>query len=153
MSRVIKMGVTTALGCLQEAGEKDPGAIITGTAYGCLEDTETFLTQAIERNEEMPPPTPFIQSTHNTVGAQIALLLKCNQYNNTFAQGGASFENALLDAMLLLKEEEAKTVLAGSVDELTNTSYNLLKRFGLYKSNEIFNLSLYDRSIKRNDRR
>lgn len=143
MSRVIKMGVTAALGCLQEAGEKDPGAIITGTAYGCLEDTETFLTQAIERNEEMPPPTPFIQSTHNTVGAQIALILKCHQYNNTFAQGGTSFENALLDAMLLLKEEEAKTVLAGSIDELTATSYNLLKRFGLYKSNGISNLSLY----------
>lgn len=144
MSRVIKMGVTAALGCLQEAGEKDPGAIITGTAYGCLEDTETFLTQAIERNEEMPPPTPFIQSTHNTVGAQIALILKCNNYNNTFAQGGTSFENALLDAVLLLKEEEAKTVLAGSVDELTATSYNLLKRFGLYKSTGTSNLSLYD---------
>lgn len=143
MSRVIKMGVTAALGCLQEAGEKDPGAIITGTAYGCLEDTENFLTQAIERNEEMPPPTPFIQSTHNTVGAQIALLLKCNNYNNTFAQGGASFENALLDAVLLLKEGEANTVLAGSVDELTATSYNLLQRFGLFKQNEASNLGLY----------
>ncbi|MES2371207.1 MAG: beta-ketoacyl synthase chain length factor [Bacteroidota bacterium] len=143
MSRVIKMGVTAALGCLQEAGEKNPGAIITGTAYGCLEDTETFLTQTIERNEEMPPPTPFIQSTHNTVGAQIALILKCHQYNNTFAQGGASFENALLDAILLLREEEAKTVLAGSVDELTATSFTLLKRFGLYKANEISNLLLY----------
>jgi 3-oxoacyl-[acyl-carrier-protein] synthase II len=148
MSRVIKMGVTAALGCLQEAGEKDPGAIITGTAYGCLEDTETFLTQAIGRNEEMPPPTPFIQSTHNTVGAQIALILKCNNYNNTFAQGGSSFESALLDAILLLKEEEAKTVLAGSIDELTTTSYNLLQRFGLYRSNDTSNLSLYDGQSK-----
>ncbi len=148
MSRVIKMGVTAALGCLQEAGEKDPGAIITATAYGCLEDTETFLTQTIARNEEMPPPTPFIQSTHNTVGAQIALILKCNQYNNTFAQGGASFESALLDAILLLKEEEAKSVLVGSIDELTATSYTLLERFGLYKRDEISNLSLYDTSSK-----
>ncbi|MEO8172573.1 MAG: beta-ketoacyl synthase chain length factor [Sediminibacterium sp.] len=148
MSRVIKMGVTAALGCLQEVDEKNPGAIITATAYGCLEDTETFLTQTIERNEEMPPPTPFIQSTHNTVGAQIALILKCNQYNNTFAQGGSSFESALLDSILLLKEGETKTVLTGSIDELTNTSYKLLQRFGLYKRQDVSNLSLYTHSSK-----
>ncbi len=46
-----------------------PGAIITGTALGCLEDTVTFLTRMIELNEELLPPTAFIQSTHNTVAA------------------------------------------------------------------------------------
>ncbi|MEO7531064.1 MAG: beta-ketoacyl synthase chain length factor [Sediminibacterium sp.] len=148
MSRIIKMGVATATACLQQAGEKNPGAIITGTAYGCLEDTSVFLTQLVERNEESPPPTPFIQSTHNTVGAQIALLLKCHSYNNTFVHRGFSFESALLDAILLLKEKEAATVLVGSADELTDTSFSILQRFGLYKQKEIVNFDLYKHPSK-----
>ncbi len=143
MSRIIKMGVATASACLQEAGETNPGAIITGTTYGCLEDTGIFLTEIIQRNEEMPPPTAFIQSTHNTVGAQVALMLKCHNYNNTFVHNGFSFESALLDAVLLLKDKEADTILVGSVDELTDNSYTVLNRLGLYKRKGISNLDLF----------
>ncbi|GAC1526308.1 MAG: beta-ketoacyl synthase chain length factor [Sediminibacterium sp.] len=143
MSRIIKMGVATGTACLQEAGENNPGAIVTGTAYGCLEDTATFLTHTIQRNEEMPPPTAFIQSTHNTVGAQIALILKCHNYNNTFVHDGFSFESALLDAVLLLKEKEADNVLVGSIDELTDDSYAVLSRAGLYKRNLVSSLDIY----------
>jgi len=133
MSRIIKMGVATAGECLKEAGLENPDAIITGTAYGCLADTILFLTRIIEGQEEMLPPTAFIQSTHNTVGGQIALMLKCHGYNNTFVHRGFSFESALLDAMLLLKEKEATHVLAGGIDEITDTSHAILSRFGLYK--------------------
>ena len=52
-----------------------PDAIITGTGLGCLEDTEKFLTAMVTNKEEFLTPTSFIQSTHNTVSAQIALLL------------------------------------------------------------------------------
>jgi 3-oxoacyl-[acyl-carrier-protein] synthase II len=133
MSRIIRMGVATACDCLRQAGEKEPGAIVTGTAYGCLEDTDIFLQSLIQRKEQALQPAPFIQSTHNTVGAQIALMLQCTRYNNTFVHRGASFENALLDAILLLSEGEAETVLAGAVDEITNTSHSILQRFGLYR--------------------
>jgi 3-oxoacyl-(acyl-carrier-protein) synthase len=133
MSRIIRMGTAAALACLRDAGIKEPDAIVTGTAYGCLEDTGLFLTSVIERNEEMLQPATFIQSTHNTVGAQIALMLQCTGYNNTFVHRGFSFESALLDAALLLADEEATSVLAGGIDELTATSYALLSRFGLYR--------------------
>ena len=133
MSRIIKMGVATATECLREAGELMPGAIITGTAYGCLEDTGLFLAKMVDNNEELLTPTAFIQSTHNTVGAQIALMLNCHCYNNTFVHRGFSFESALLDAMMLLLEKEAGNVLVGSVDEITNMSHTILSRFGLYK--------------------
>jgi 3-oxoacyl-[acyl-carrier-protein] synthase II len=133
MSRIIRMGVATANDCLLQAGEKEPGAIVTGTAYGCLEDTDGFLQSLIQRKEQALQPAPFIQSTHNTVAAQIALMLQCTRYNNTFVHRGASFENALLDAILLLSEGEADTVLAGAVDEITNTSHAILQRFGLYR--------------------
>jgi 3-oxoacyl-[acyl-carrier-protein] synthase II len=133
MSRIIKIGVATAGECLKEAGVENPDAIITGTAYGCLADTIQFLTRIIEGNEEMLPPTAFIQSTHNTVAGQIALMLKCHGYNNTFVHRGFSFESALLDASLLLREKEATQVLVGGIDEITDTSHSILSRFGLYK--------------------
>ena len=47
MSRIIRMGVAAATECLQEAGISQPDAIITGTAYGCLEDTGVFLTRMV----------------------------------------------------------------------------------------------------------
>jgi 3-oxoacyl-(acyl-carrier-protein) synthase len=133
MSRVIRMGVTAALTCLRETGIAVPDAIITGTAYGCLEDTGFFLRSIIERKEEMLQPATFIQSTHNTVAAQIALLLQCSGYNNTFVHRGFSFESALLDALLLLADGEAETVLVGGVDEITDISRAVLSRFGLFR--------------------
>lgn len=136
MSRIIKMGTAAAIKCLQQAGVAMPGGIIVGTAYGCLQDTEVFLQRMIEYNEELLTPTAFIQSTHNTVGAQVALLLQCHNYNNTFVHKGFSFESALLDAMMLLKENEMNNVLVGAADEITNSSYGILKRFDLYKTQE-----------------
>lgn len=133
MSRVIRIGVAAAKSCLMEAGLPMPDAIVTGTGYGCLEDTAVFLRNMITRKEEALQPATFIQSTHNTVGAQIALILQCTGYNNTFVHRGFSFENAVLDAILLLREGEATTVLAGGLDELTDASFAILTRFGLYR--------------------
>jgi len=143
MSRIIRMGTAAAMECLAEAGVKTPGAIITGTAYGCLEDTGLFLTRMVEFREELLTPTAFIQSTHNTVGAQIGLVLQCNNYNNTFVHRGFSFESALLDGMLLLKEKDAATVLVGAVDEITDISHAILSRMGLYKQGPVQNTELF----------
>lgn len=136
MSRVIKMGVAAAKDCLQAANVQQPDAFVTGTAYGCLADTEAFLSRMVSFKEELLSPTSFIQSTHNTVGAQIALMLQCHNYNNTFVHRGFSFENALLDASLLLAEKEAGNVLVGAVDEIVDASHTILQRFGLYKNRE-----------------
>lgn len=144
MSHVVKMGVASALECMKQIGVEMPGAIITGTALGCVEDTVTFLTRIIELNEEMLPPTAFIQSTHNTIAAQVALMLKCHAYNNNFVHKGISFESALQDAMMLLKEGDANDILVGGIEELTDTSFKVLTRLGLYKRQPLSNLSLFD---------
>ncbi|AHF15900.1 beta-ketoacyl synthase chain length factor [Niabella soli] len=134
MSRIIKMGASAAMECLQAAQEKNPDAIVTGTAYGCLADTDQFLTRMVEFKEELLSPTAFIQSTHNTVGAQIALQLKCHNYNNTYVHRGNSFEAALLDAVSLINEGDAEKVLIGGVDEIIEHSHAILRRFDLYKT-------------------
>ncbi|ANH84071.1 beta-ketoacyl synthase [Niabella ginsenosidivorans] len=133
MSRIIKMGAAAAMECVQTSGVAMPDAIISGTAYGCLADTEQFLTRMVEFKEELLSPTAFIQSTHNTVGAQIALMLQCHNYNNTYVHRGSSFETALLDAISLIQDDDAEKVLVGGVDEITEKSHAILKRFGLYK--------------------
>lgn len=136
MSRVVKMGTAAAVACLRDAGVSMPGAILTGTAYGCVEDTEAFLQRMIAQNEEMLTPTAFIQSTHNTIGGQIALLLQCHAYNNTYVHRAFSFEHALMDALSLLREGEASDALVGGVDEMPDVAFDILSRFSLYKKTE-----------------
>ena len=148
MSHVIKMGVAAAKQCLNDADVTMPGAIITGTAFGCMEDTVTFLTRIIEQQEELLPPTAFIQSTHNTVAAQIALMLKCHNYNNTFVHKGISFESALIDAIMLLNEKETDNILVGGTEEMVDTSFKVLTRLGLYRRQPVSNLSLFSGAFK-----
>jgi 3-oxoacyl-[acyl-carrier-protein] synthase II len=142
MSRHIKMGVAAARISLTDAGCQMPDAIITGTGLGCIEDTEKFLTNMISNNEELLTPTSFIQSTHNTVSAQIALLLKCHNYNFTYVHRGLSFESAILDSMMNIETGQAKTVLLGSSDELTTNTHLLLQRLGQVKAKPINTLDL-----------
>ena len=148
MSHVIKMGVAAAKDCLYNAHVEMPGAIITGTALGCIEDTTTFLTRIIEQDEELLPPTAFIQSTHNTVAAQVALMLKCHGYNNTFVHKGISFESALIDAIMLLREQEADNILVGGIEEMVDTSFKILTRLGLYRRQPTSNLELLSTEAK-----
>jgi len=117
MAPVVKMGVAAAKKALQQVDLTTPDAIITGSGMGCMEDTEKFLNTLIANNEAFLTPTAFIQSTHNTVGAQIALDLKCKGYNITYVNGSVSFESALLDTQLMI-QEEGISVLVGGVDEL-----------------------------------
>jgi 3-oxoacyl-[acyl-carrier-protein] synthase II len=143
MSRILKMGAAAGKMALTEAGLAVPDGIITGTSYGCLEDTGIFLKKMVENKELALNPTPFIQSTHNTIGSQIALLLKCQGYNQTYTQGAFSLESSLLDAILALKENPEQSLLTGGVDEITETSHTIQKRFGIFGNSMQGNLDLF----------
>lgn len=132
MSPIIRNGVVCSMSVLKKANIEQPDAIIVGTALGCLRDTTRFLTQLIEEKEELPNPTHFIQSTHNTIAGQIALLLSCKAYNFTFSQNHNSFETALLDAMLLMQDKMADNVLVGGVDEMSELTHGLIKDLYCY---------------------
>jgi len=148
MSRIMKMGMASALKCLDEAWISIPDAVVTGTGLGCLEDTEKFLGSLISNEEKLLNPTPFIQSTHNTIAANIAILLKCHGYNNTFSHRGFSFESALLDSLMLLEEGSINNVLVGGVDELTANSFTITNRLGFWKKEMVSNLRLLDHNSK-----
>lgn len=143
MSKAIKMGISSAKVALSDAKIENPDAIITGTGEGCKQDTERFLGNLIEQQEELLSPTSFIQSTHNTIGGQIALILGCKNYNVTYTQNSASLESALLDAeMQFLGTSENKFVLVGGVDELSEKITQFRTLDGQLKSVDIHNLNL-----------
>lgn len=143
MSKGLKMGLTAAKMSLEDADVTMPDAIITGTGQGAKLDTEKFLGEILDRQEEMLSPTSFIQSTHNTVGGQIALNLGCRGYNMTYSHNAASLESALIDAMLVLGENPGKqNILAGGVDELSQVLTPLQKLDGQVKEEDISSLDL-----------
>ena len=142
MSRIVKMGVCCAMKCLRDSGTEVPDGIIAGTGLGCLEDTEKFLGSIYANEEKLLNPTPFIQSTHNTVAGAIALAIKCHNYNATYTHRGFSFESAFEDAKLQLADNPKLKILAGGFDEITPGSYEITRRMGLWKNHPVSNLAL-----------
>ncbi|WP_027383432.1 beta-ketoacyl synthase N-terminal-like domain-containing protein [Epilithonimonas caeni] len=127
MSKTVKMSSVASQYALKEAGIENPDAIIVGTGMGCSQDSEKFLKNVIDNNEEFLTPTFFIQSTHNTVAGQIALGLQCHAYNFTYVNTSSSLEFSFLDAKLQINDGEAENVLVGSTDEQTDRTMELYK--------------------------
>jgi hypothetical protein len=143
MSKAIKMSISAAQLAMQEANLEKPGSIITATGQGCKRDTEKFLQEILDREEEMLSPTAFIQSTHNTVGGQIALHLKCKNHNLTYSQNSGSLESAILEAQLVFAEDDAQQpILVGGVEEISEKITGFMKLDGQIKQEEIRNIDL-----------
>ncbi|MEP7094866.1 MAG: 3-oxoacyl-ACP synthase, partial [Flavobacterium sp.] len=68
MAKGVKNGIVASALAMKDAQAENVDAIITGTGLGCIEDSEKFLKNILDNNEEFLTPTAFIQSTHNTVG-------------------------------------------------------------------------------------
>jgi 3-oxoacyl-[acyl-carrier-protein] synthase II len=138
MSRVVKMGVCSAKISMQNQEEGfNPDAILVGTGMGCLEDTEKFLKDIYQSEEQISSPTQFMQSTHNTVASQIAIMLGCKNYNFTYVHRGFSFESAMFDAMLQFAEGDGKKmdILLGGLDEITETYLDVTQKLKFWKPN------------------
>lgn len=134
MSKIVKNAVSAAVECVSGVNSIDAlDAIITATGWGCLADSERFLRNFIENKEQLLNPTPFIQSTFNTVGGQIALLRHNHCYNMTYVNRSHSFEDALLDAMMRIADCESKNILLGSFDEQTPSQHKIMERMGAFR--------------------
>ena len=130
MGKIMKSSLLSSLKALKVAGVEQPDAIITGTALGCLENSELLLRQLTEEGEVTLKPTYFMQSTHNTISSNIAIRLGCHGYNITYTQDDDSLKWALRDAELLLRSGKVRTVLVGCHDETTSMYRDLLHRIG-----------------------
>lgn len=113
MNKAQRLAVGCALGIELEA---KPDGIIVGSGIGCFSNSITFTKHYLKKATGALSPTAFIQSTDNTIAGQIAVITGNHGYNNTYIHKGVAFENALVDACLLINEGKDK-VLVGGVDE------------------------------------
>lgn len=143
MSRIIKMGISAGMQALKDADIETPGAIITATGRGSMSDTETFLKDVTQVNEGTLNPTPFIQSTYNSINGWLALMTKANGYNQTYVHRSGGLYSCLLDAAMLFQEKSVSNCLVGTFDELTHDYFILKKHIDFWKKEEISNLALY----------
>ncbi len=142
MGKLMKASLLTSLKALDIAGIERPDAIITATAMGCLENSERLLEQIEAEGETSVKPTYFMQSTHNTLGSNIAIRTKCHGWNVTFTHGKQSLDWALREAKMLLGSGRYKRVLVGVHDESTPLYRTLQDRLGESESPIVYSLSL-----------
>ncbi len=133
MGKLLKRAIVTAIDVIQKGGQEPLDAIITGTGLGCIEYTEKFLNAMLDNDEECLPPTPFMQSTHNTISSQIAQHLKCHGYNCTYSHRGTSFDSSLLDALTQLHLGHIHSAMVCGHEEMSPDYFNMLGKIGYWK--------------------
>ncbi|WP_373518125.1 beta-ketoacyl synthase N-terminal-like domain-containing protein [Pricia sp.] len=144
MAKGIKMSTVSAKTAMTEAAmeENEIDAIIVGTGLGCIGDSEKFVSDILDNDEQFLTPTRFIQSSHNTVAGQIALGMGCKGHNFTYVHSAISFESAVLDAKMQLENDEIKNVLVGGVDELVDHHVNTHRLIGHIKHEPVETMSV-----------
>jgi 3-oxoacyl-(acyl-carrier-protein) synthase len=142
MGKAVKMGMGAALSLISD--QKPVDGIIIGSAQGGMEDCIKFLNQIIDYDEGLLAPANFVQSTANAIAAQLGLLTRNKCYNMTHVHRGLAFENAMLDAEMMVSEDPAKSYLLGGVDEISSYNYHIDYLDGWYKKEPISNKNLYD---------
>ena len=131
MGRILKRALATSKEALKTAGCDTVDAIMTGTGFGCIENTEFFLDALSNEGEQLLKPTYFMQSTHNTISSLVAIQTKNYNYNATYAHKGISFESALHDAWLQFRLCKIGSALVGCHDEMTETFHSIMKKGGV----------------------
>ena len=141
ISHLLKRSLTAGGLCVEHA-QASPDAIIVGSGRACANDLNLFLRGVVQPRSEGVSPIGFINSSHNTVAAQMALKTGNTGYNTTYCHRGFSFESALMDAMMLLSEGKAERVLTGGLDEFSSTSFRWDGTSGIWKTQKINSLNL-----------
>ncbi|HKR03926.1 MAG TPA: beta-ketoacyl synthase chain length factor, partial [Bacteroidia bacterium] len=131
MGKAVRMGVGAGMNLVKDYPHLD--GIIIGTANGGMEDCIKFLNQIIDYDEGTLTPKNFVQSTTNAIAAQISLTAQNTGYNITHVHRGLAFENALLDAFMLMKENPESVYLLGGGDEISTYNFNIDNLAGSYK--------------------
>jgi hypothetical protein len=84
-----------------------------------------------------------VQGTPNTISSQIAFISNNKNYNLTHVHRGLAFENAVIDAAMLLSENPQSNYLLGGVDEISFNNYTLDTLAGWFKKEDCLNSYMY----------
>jgi len=130
MGRSVRMATGAAMPLLQQF---QVDGIILGTTDGGMGDCHRFLDQIMEYAEGTLTPTNFVQGAPGAPAGGLALMTRNSGYNNTHSNKGLSFENALIDAQLLLHEGVVRQLLVGCVEEISDAQFNIERVAGYVK--------------------
>jgi hypothetical protein len=142
MSKPVRMGVGAAYPLLDKPIL--PAGIIMGTANAGMDDCFHFLQQIVQYDEGLLTPGNFVQSTPNALPAQLSMMTHNHGYNITHVHLGLAFENALIDAYLMLADNPANTYLVGAVDDISAYNHNINRLEGWYKTGDVTGFDLYE---------
>ena len=135
MGKILKRALATSKEAIKASQLETVDAIITGTGFGCIENTEFFLDALCKEGEQLLKPTYFMQSTHNTISSLVAIQLKNHGYNATYAHKGISFDSALQDAWMQLRLGKINSALVGGHDEMTPSFFTILQKGEVFGKN------------------
>ena len=141
MGKSVRMAVGAALPLLENF--PPPDGLVIATANGGMEDCIKFLNQILEYKEGLLTPASFVQSTSNAAAAQIALVTKNHNYNITHVHRGLAFESALMDVVMLLRENPENGYILGCTDEISAYNYNIDRIAGWYRDESVSNTDLF----------
>ena len=139
MGPLLRLAAACGMAALENVDTGNVAGIITSTGLGFMKDTVSFADMLIDRNEEMLNPSPFMQSTFNTVSGYIALLGGIRTYNTAYVHRSGGFAAALTDAMMLV-EDTGRNVLAGGFDEASPEVDEYRRKLGCWKRGDFLPL-------------
>lgn len=142
MTPQMRQLVSVAREALQDAGIEQPDAIVCATQWGCMLQSMRFLQDMIASGEQELKPTPFIQSTHNTVASLIAILTGNHGYNATYSQGKQSLACAMTDIRSQMALGRLRSALVLEFDEQVDAWDEVLARIG-ERTHNIARASVY----------
>ena len=130
MTPQTKRIVAAARRAMTESGIEKPDAIVCATQWGCMLQSMRFLQDMLDSNEQQLKPTPFMQSTHNTIASLIAILTGNHGYNSTYAQGKQSMNCAMADISAQMSLGLIRNALVLEFDEEVETWDKVLALIG-----------------------
>ena len=130
LCKLLKAAMMTSLTALRQAGVECPDAILVGTSYGMLENSEKFLLELCREGEQGLSPTLFMQSTHNTIAGTLAIRTHCHGYNITYTQLGEAetLDLCWREAERLMRLGRIHNALIGYHNEVTPALHDMLLR-------------------------
>lgn len=130
MTPQMRQLVSVARKALQDAGIEQPDAIVCATQWGCMLQSMRFLQDMIASCEQELKPTPFIQSTHNTIASLMAILTGNHGYNATYSQGKQSLACAMTDIRSQMALGRIRSALVLEFDEQVDAWDEVLALIG-----------------------
>ena len=139
--------VAAAKRAMKEANIEQPDAILCATQWGCMLQSMRFLQDMLDSDEQQLKPTPFIQSTHNTIASLIAILTGNHGYNATYSQGQQSLACALKDVQAQMALGLIENALVLEFDEQVEAWDHVLQQIG-EQTHDIARASIYKNPLR-----